>query len=33
MHNILDEYMFELMKAHACVISDDESYYRVQPIR
>lgn len=32
-NNMPDEHMFELMKAHACVISDDEFYYRVQPIR
>lgn len=32
MNNMPDEYMFEFMKAHACVISD-EFYYHVQPIR
>lgn len=32
MNNMPDEHMFELMKAHACVISD-EFYYHVQPIR
>lgn len=33
MNNMPDEHMFELMKAHACVISDNEFYYHVQPIR